>query len=174
MDVLSIVSVINIFGFIFMMDYCVRKRIKITLPLIFFWVLILAIVTIPLSIGLAILYGQQLTASAMEALFTNLVGLTVAFFIMDVVMYFIAKFLYQKIPTISVFLGHDKLSMEENEKKHMSKITLYTHEKPGSQEFEAIKTDAEKMMKEHTSLDTLQVEKGTENIVGRRKHKNRK
>jgi hypothetical protein len=171
MDVLSIISVVNIFGFIFVMDYCARKRIKIRLPLIFFWVLIIAILTVPLSLGIAFIYGQPLSSSAMEALFTNLVGLTVAFFIMDVIMFFIARFLYKKIPSISIWLGHDKISDDENEKKHMSKITLYTHEKPGSQEFEAIKTDAEKLLKDHKSLDTMEVEKGTENITSRRKHK---
>jgi hypothetical protein len=170
-DVLSIVSVVNIFGFLFVMDYCVRKRIKIRLPLIFFWVVVIAILTVPISLGVAVIYGQTLSTSAMEALFTNLVGLTVAFFIMDVIMFFIARFLYKKIPSISIWLGHDKISDDEDEKKHMSKITLYTHEKPGSQEFEKIKTDLEKVAKDNTAVDTLEVKKGTENIASRRKHK---
>ena len=171
MDILSIVSVVNIFGFIFVMDHCVRKRIKITLPVILFWVLFVMMLAVIVSMVSAILYGQQLTTDAMGTLFANIIGMAIAFFVLDIVIFFIARILYKKIPSISAFLGHDAIAQEGEEKKHMSKIIIYTHEKPGSQEFESIKADAEKLMKEHTSLDTLEIEKGTENVVSRRKHK---
>ena len=171
MDVLSIMSMINIFGFIFIMDYCVRKQIKITITLIFLWVIFIAIITIPISIATVALYGQTLTTDEFGALITNLVGLVMAFLIVDIVMFFIARFIYRKVPSIKSFLGHDKISAEKEELKHMSKITIYTHEKPGSKEFEAIKGDAEKLIKDHASVDQMQVEKGKEELIGRRRHK---
>ena len=171
MDILNIISVVNIFGFIFLMDYCVRKRRKINLPLIFYWVLFIALLSVVATVAISFIYGPALTTEQIEAFVTNLIGLLVAFLIIDLIIFFIAKFLYRKIPYISIFLGHETIALDEQEKKHMSKITIYTHEKPGSQEFEKIKSDVEKVAKENTSVDTLEVEKGTENITSRRKHK---
>jgi hypothetical protein len=171
MDVLSIISVINIFGFIFVMDYCVRKRIKMTLPLILLWVVAVSALAIMLTIVVATMDGQALTSDLLGTLATNLIGLAVAFLIMDFVMFFIARFLYKKIPSISIWLGHDQIRDNESEKKRMSKLTIYTHEKPGTQEFEKIKTDLEKVAKDNTAVDTLEVEKGKENISSRRKHR---